>query len=94
MPGRNAAEPMIDSTHCRAICDEIGDRLRDVFKREASEVPARLRRLIDQLAELESAPSIVPSIEEVSFPGPSIRVKQSADPVLSATNRLSTSVGF
>jgi hypothetical protein len=94
MPGRNAAELMIDSTHCRAICDEIGDRLRDVFKREASEIPARLVRLIDQLAELEGAPSIVPSIEEMSFPGPSIRVKRSADPVLSATNRLSDSVGF
>jgi hypothetical protein len=94
MPGRNAAELMIDSTHCRAICDEIGDRLRELFKREASEVPARLLRLIDRLAELEGAPSIVPSIEEMSFLGPSIRVKRSADPVLPATNRLSTSVGF
>ena len=96
MLGRNAAELLIDSTHCRAICDEIGDRLRDVFKREASEVPARLVRLIDQLAELEGAPSIVPSIEEMSFAdaGPSIRVKRSADPVLPATNRLSASFGF
>jgi hypothetical protein len=42
MPGRNAAELMIDSTHCRAICDEIGERLRDIIKREASEVPPRL----------------------------------------------------
>jgi hypothetical protein len=94
MPGRNAAEPMIDSTHCRAICDEIGERLRDIIKREASEVPPRLLRLIDQLAELERAPSIVPSIEDMSFPGPSIRVKRSADLVLPATNRLLASVGF
>ena len=94
MPRQNAAELVIDHNHCRAICDEIGDRLRDVFKREASEIPARLVRLIDQLAELEGAPSIVPSIEEMSFPGPSIRVKRSADPVLPATNRLSDSVGF
>jgi hypothetical protein len=94
MPGRNAAEPMIDSTHCREICDEIGDRLRDVLKREASEVPAGLLRLIDQLAELERAPSIVPSIEDMSFPGPIIRVKRLADPVLPATNRLSASVDF
>ena len=94
MPSQNAAELVIDHTHCRAICDEIGDRLRDVFKREASEVPARLVRLIDQLAELERAPSIVPSIEDVSFPGVTILVKRSADPVLPATNRLSASVGF
>ena len=93
MPCRNAAELMIDSTHCRAICDEIGDRLRDILKREASEVPPRLIELINKLAELERAPSIVPSVEEMTFPGPVIRVKRSADPVLPATNRLLASVG-
>ena len=46
------------------------------------------------IAELERAPSIVPSIEDMSFPGPSIRVKRSADLVLPATNRLLASVGF
>jgi hypothetical protein len=94
MPSQNAAELVIDHTHCRAICDEIGDRLRDILKPEASEVPPRLLELIDKLAELERAPSIVPSIEDTSFPGPAIRVKRSADPVLAATNRLSDSVEF
>jgi hypothetical protein len=94
MPSQNAAELVIDHIHCRAICDEIGDRLRDILKREASEVPPRLIGLIDKLAELEREPSIVPSIEDMSFAGPAIRVKRSAEPVLPATNRLSTSVGF
>jgi hypothetical protein len=90
MPNENAAELVIDHTHCRAICDEIGDRLRDILKREASEVPPRLLELIDKLTELEHQPSIVPSIEDMSIRGAAIR--GSADPVLPATNRLSASV--
>jgi hypothetical protein len=58
----------IDHTHCRAICDEIRDRLRDILKREVSEIPPRLLVLIDKLAQLEHAPSIVPSIAEMSLP--------------------------
>jgi hypothetical protein len=92
MPNENAAELVIDHTHCRAICDEIGDRLRDILKREASEVPPRLLELIDKLTELEHQPSFVPSIEDMSIRGAAIRVKRSADPVLPATNRLSASV--
>jgi hypothetical protein len=98
MPNRDAAALLLDHTHCRAICDEIGDRLRDVLKRETSEVPLRLRALIDKLAQLEiddpvqlhGGPSIVPSIEETSFPrGRENRfvIKQSTDPALPATNR-------
>jgi hypothetical protein len=94
MPSQNTAELAINHIHCHAICDEIGNRLRDMLKREASEVPPRLLELIDRLAELEHAPSIVPSVEEMSFPGPIVRVKRSADQAPSATNRLSASVGF
>src|ERR1700716_3512732 len=68
MPNRSDQDLRLDHTHCRAICDEIGERLRDVLKREASKTPPRLLELIDQLAELEAAPSIVPSIDDMCFP--------------------------
>jgi hypothetical protein len=66
MAGRDAAGLALDSTHCRAICDEIGGRLRDALSREVSEIPPYLRQLIDRLVELEHvpAPSIVPSIDD------------------------------
>ena len=60
MSSRQALEHL-DSGHCRAICDEIGDRLRFVLGKEAGALPQRLQMLIDRLAELdcEQAPSIV-----------------------------------
>jgi hypothetical protein len=97
MPNRDVAALLLDHTHCRAICDEIGDRLRDVLKRETSQLPLRLRALIDKLAQLEidndpvqlqDVPSIAPSIDETSFlRGRESRflIKQSADPALPAT---------
>jgi hypothetical protein len=71
---QNAALLNLDHTHCRAICDEIGERLGFILK-PASDIPPRLLRLIGKLAELEkadlpqleSAPSIVPSIEDMSY---------------------------
>ncbi len=67
MAGKDAAV-VLDSTHCRAICDEIGERLRDVLGRDASEIPPYLRRLVDRFAELERvpAPSIVPSVDSMN----------------------------
>jgi hypothetical protein len=70
---QNAALLNLDPTHCRAICDEIGERLGFILK-PASDIPPRLLYLIARLAELEktdlpqleSAPSIVPSIEDMS----------------------------
>ena len=58
----------LDHAHWRAICDEIGERLGQVLKPEALEIPERLRALLERLAELEHAPSIVPSSDEMSFP--------------------------
>ena len=57
----------IDSGHCRAICDEIGDRLRILLDQEPGEIPQRLRLLIDRLAELDGvpAPSIVPAMDDM-----------------------------
>jgi hypothetical protein len=96
MPNHTAAAFMLDHTHCRAICDEIGERLGDVLKPEASEIPPRLLGLLDHLARLEQAPSIVPSIDEMSFPRsrqPLAPVTRSADPTPPATNRRSVSAG-
>jgi hypothetical protein len=60
-------ELKIDSSHCRAICDEIGDRLRAMLDRESPAMPLRLRLLMDRLAEqdLELAPSIAPSMDDM-----------------------------
>jgi hypothetical protein len=42
----------IDYSHCRAIVQEIGERLRTSLK-EDQELPASLRLLIDRLRQLE-----------------------------------------
>ena len=68
MSSQKALPLQIDSGHCRAICDEIGDRLRIVLDQEPGEIPQRLRSLIDRLAELDSprqAPSIVPAMDDM-----------------------------
>jgi hypothetical protein len=67
MSSQKALPLQIDSGHCRAICDEIGDRLRFLLDKEAGEIPQRLRLLIDRLAELDGhqAPSIVPAMDDV-----------------------------
>jgi hypothetical protein len=67
MSSQKALPVRIDSGHCRAICDEIGDRLRFFLDKEAGEIPQRLRSLIDRLAELdgEPAPSIVPAMDDM-----------------------------
>jgi hypothetical protein len=60
----------IDAVHARAICDEIGDRLRIMLRRQVShELPPRLGELMELLARLDddAAPSIVPSIEEMTI---------------------------
>jgi hypothetical protein len=60
-------ELRIDSLHCRAICDEIGERLRYVLDREATALPQRLQLLMERLAEqdLLMAPSIAPSMDDM-----------------------------
>jgi len=63
------ADTFLDHTHCRAICEAIGDRLPEVLDRNTSRTPPNLQRLIDRLADLEreSAPSIVPSFDELDL---------------------------
>ncbi|MGZ5875617.1 MAG: hypothetical protein ACXWKP_26340 [Bradyrhizobium sp.] len=57
----------LDSTHCRAICEEIGARMRVFLGRELPAASPRLQSLIDRLSELDHqpAPSIAPSVEDM-----------------------------
>ena len=67
MSSQKALPLQIDSGHCRAICDEIGDRLRIALDKEAGEIPQQLRLLLERLAELDGqqAPSIVPAMGDI-----------------------------
>jgi hypothetical protein len=74
MREQNAAVLVLDHTHCRAICDEIGERLGFILKPVTSDIPPRLSYLIGRLAELEErdlrtvlSPSIAPAIDEMTL---------------------------
>jgi hypothetical protein len=43
----------IDYTHSRAICREIGERLQQYLRSAETELPARVRKLVQRLYELE-----------------------------------------
>ena len=60
-------ELQLDSSHCRAICDEIGERLRMILGREAAPLPPRLQLLMDRLIEqdLVQFPSIAPDMDDM-----------------------------
>lgn len=60
----------IDSLHCRAICEEIGERLQVLLAREEPGLPLRLQLLMDRLAEQdrEVSPSIAPSMDDMAWP--------------------------
>jgi hypothetical protein len=69
MAARTGVSIRIDTGHARAICDEIGDRLRACLDREMPEgLPARLQELVDRLAAADhrTAPSIVPSLDDMT----------------------------
>jgi len=55
----------IGSKHCRAICAEVGERLRQHIDRTTTLPPQKIIELLRELElrELE-APSIVPSLED------------------------------
>jgi hypothetical protein len=59
----------ISSEHARAICEEIGDRLRYALRDDYACLPPGLRMLMTRLAELEcEAPSLVPSQDDLVMP--------------------------
>jgi hypothetical protein len=68
---RTGAGLQIDAVHTRAICDEIGERLRGMLRRPVgNELPPRLQSLMEQLAMLDAvaSPSIVPSLDDMTIP--------------------------
>jgi hypothetical protein len=55
--------------HARAICDEIGERLRYALRADYADLPPRLRDLMNQLAEQDcDAPSLVPAMADMMKP--------------------------
>jgi hypothetical protein len=74
---------MIAVTGCRAICDEIGERLRLVLDREATALPPRLQVLMLRLTaqDLAGSPSIAPSIDDMARDEPA---EDMAGPILPA----------
>jgi hypothetical protein len=65
--------PALEPKHCRAICEEIGDRLQQDLT-GVSPLPTRLRKLVDRIAELEgNSPPIIPDC--VGEPPPRDRPK-------------------
>jgi hypothetical protein len=57
-PSRSASVE-IDHRTSLAVCDGIGERLRDLMKPTAT-LPHRLEELMNRLREVEDAPSIAP----------------------------------
>ena len=75
MHKQNASSVVLDHTHCRAICDEIGERLHFMLRPVTSDIPPRLAYLIGRLVEREQhellqevrSPSIAPVIDELTL---------------------------
>lgn len=68
MSARTDVRVLINDAHARAICNEIGDRLRETLNRAMPHhLPQRLQELIDLLAaaDHDTAPSIVPSLDDL-----------------------------
>ena len=62
MPNRNSIE--IDHTHCNAICNEVGSRLRFALSQEPSGLPWTLQRQLEQLRgqdQVETASIVRPA---------------------------------
>jgi hypothetical protein len=80
----------IDSIHARAICEEIGERLRTVLRRDAGrDLPPRLRDLMEQLAKADeqASPSIVPSLDEMLMSQDDIARREEASAALTSHPR-------
>lgn len=56
----------LDHRHAFAVCQGVGERLRDAMDREHIDVSSRLSAMIARLPELdtEDSPSLVPSISD------------------------------
>ena len=50
--------PHLDPTHYRAICHEVGERLRLALDRNRSPLPSRLRGMLDRFEEIDARPRL------------------------------------
>ncbi|MES2751755.1 MAG: hypothetical protein V4661_10330 [Pseudomonadota bacterium] len=69
MPNRiDAPGVHLDHTHSEAVCQGIGEKMRETLKRDSQDISPHLRELIERLPELdrERAPSLVPSMNLLS----------------------------
>ncbi len=57
-----ASEMQMDHSTSLAVCNGIGERLRDLMRPGAGHLPPRLQQLMDQLQRIDDAPSIVPDM--------------------------------
>lgn len=55
-------EVQMDHSTSLAVCNGIGERLRDIMRPGAGHLPPRLQQLMDQLQRIDDAPSIVPDM--------------------------------
>jgi len=51
----------LDQKHCRAICDEIGDRLSRSLVPDRASMPSHLGRLLDRLTARDADASSIKS---------------------------------
>jgi hypothetical protein len=67
MSHRNVPDVQIDHIHADAVCQGIGERLRETLS-QSPDMPQRLHALIERLPELDRAqtPSIIPATDELT----------------------------
>ena len=66
MSNRIRAEVELDHIHAEAVCQGIGERLRDALDKTNERAPQKLHDLYARLSELDAvpSPSIAPSSHE------------------------------
>ncbi len=57
-----ADEVQMDHSTSLAVCNGIGERLRDLMRPGAGHLPPRLQQLMDQLQRIDDAPPTVPDM--------------------------------
>jgi len=63
--------PGIDPEHRRAICNEIGERLRSTLTDDLAPLPSRLQGMVERLTELDGdAPSAAPDRQDDALSRP------------------------
>ncbi len=61
-----ADEMQMDHVTSLAVCNGIGERLRDLMRPGAGHLPPRLQQLMDQLQRIDDAPSMAPHMSDSS----------------------------